>query len=129
MKITGISYPTSINGISNPFNGNTDVFVELEDGTTYTLVAITPQNIETYMSNEGISFVPAGPPFVIVKSIADENIRVAIESYAEEDAYWLKVYHLAGTREQAFDPEVLDKMIQEQKRSNEQLLHESDYQE
>jgi hypothetical protein len=35
-------------------------------------------------------------PIIVVKELTMENIERAIKAYAKEDAFWLKLYHLAS---------------------------------
>lgn len=96
MKINKIEFPTSILKIQNIKDDNIDIFVELDDGFTYTLVACTPKNFETLMKRENIEYLPAMPPMIIVQELTEENIRKALDTYLDNNAYWLKLYYLAG---------------------------------
>ena len=75
---------------------NIDVIVTLEDNQSYVLVVATPQNLITLMQKEDKRFLPAGSPFAFVEELTMENIKLAVESFCEDDAYWLKYYHKAG---------------------------------
>ena len=118
MKIINIEYPTVLSKISNIKDDNVDVFVELDDGFTYNLVVSTPKNLETEMSREKSDFIAPGHPMVFVKELTDENIRRAIESYLEDNAYWLKLYYLAGE----FDLETFTQMLTKIKKENEEIF-------
>lgn len=96
MKIKRVTYPTSLEKICDIFNDNIDVFVELEDGKSYTLTVCTPEFYKSYMEKENLNFIPAGCPDVIIKELRDDIIRQALETYCEYDGYWLKLYHMAG---------------------------------
>lgn len=96
MKINKIDFPTSLPQIQNIKDDNIDVFVELDDGFTYTLVVCTPKNLETLMKRENIEYLPAMPPMIIVQELTEENIRKALDTYLDNNAYWLKLYYLAG---------------------------------
>ena len=96
MLIKSISFPTYLEDITNIENSNIDVFVELEDSYTYTVVVATAKNIESLMDNENMNYFEPGHPFIIVKKLTKEIITEAIEAYAADDAYWLKLYHFAG---------------------------------
>jgi len=98
MKIKKIVYPTPLSNVVDIDNGNLDVFVELEDGNSYTVVITTPNNYYWYMDNEGKDYY-CGCPDVIVKSLTHDNIERALSAYAENDAYWLKCYYLPGVIE------------------------------
>lgn len=75
---------------------NLDVFVELEDGYTYTVVIATAKNIVSLMDKEKEDFSEPGDPFIIVRKLTKEIIEKAVKAHAEDDAYWLKFYHFAG---------------------------------
>ncbi|MFY0521530.1 hypothetical protein ACOMCU_27510 [Lysinibacillus sp. UGB7] len=106
MKVKSINYPTSLLQVKNIKDDNIDIFVELDDGFTYTLVVCTPKNLETLMERENIAYLPAMPPMIIVKEITKENIRKALDIYLDNNAYWLK-YYLAGE----LDLEILENTI------------------
>jgi hypothetical protein len=96
MLIKSISFPTYLEDITDIENSNIDVFVELEDSYIYTVVVATAKNIESLMDKEKINYFEPGYPFIIVKKLTKEIITEAIEAYASDDAYWLKLYHFAG---------------------------------
>jgi hypothetical protein len=96
MLIKSISFPTYLEDITDIENSNIDVFVQLEDAYTYTVVVATAKNIESLMDKEKINYFEPGYPFIIVKKLTKEIITEAIEAYASDDAYWLKLYHFAG---------------------------------
>lgn len=112
MRVISISYPTPLSEIKDVDNDNVDVFVELENGMELTLVVATPKNLDWYINRNGDGFLEAGPPDIIVRSITHDNIRKAIESYSHGNAYWLKLYYLAGLGEGTFDIELLDDLIE-----------------
>ena len=118
MKIKKISYAEPLSKIKDIENDNIDVFVEDDKGMVYTFVVTTPKNYYWYMDKEGLDFIPASPPDIIVKSLTEENIKQAIESYLEEDGYWFKVYYLSGERTSAFDMNLMDDMISEKRKVN-----------
>ncbi|MEK3672079.1 MULTISPECIES: hypothetical protein [unclassified Paenibacillus] len=123
MKIVNITFPTYLSSIENIENDNIDVFVELEDDVTYTMVVATPQNYYWYMDKEGLDYVPPSPPDIIVRSLTEDNIRKAIEAFAEDDAYWMKLYFLSGKRTGAFDMDRMNKMLAEIKGINDEILN------
>ena len=94
-KITFPS-PTELENIKDIKDDNIDVFVELEDGSNYTVVVGTPKNLESLMDKEKSDFFGPGCPFIIVKKLTKEIIEEAIKEHAKDNAYWLKFYHLAG---------------------------------
>jgi len=109
MKVKEISFirPNLLEEIADIENYNVDVFVELEDGYTCTVVVGTAKNLEWLMDKEKKNFFEPGHPFVIVKKITKEVIEETIRAYAEEDnGYWLKLHHFAGD----IDMSVFDKL-------------------
>lgn len=102
-----IEFPTSLEDVTDIASSNIDVFVELEDGYTYTVVVATAKNIEYLMDEEKINYFSPGYPFLIVKEITREIVEEAVKAYAEyDDGYWLKFYHFAGD----IDKTVFDKL-------------------
>lgn len=118
MKIISIEFPTPLTEISNTKDDNVDVFVELDDGIIYTLVVATPKNLETLMERENTGYLPAAAPMIIVQEITEENIREALETYLNNNAYWLKLYFLAAE----FNQDVFEEMLNKIKVDNE-VIH------
>ena len=96
MSIKSISFPSRLEDITDIENGNIDVFVELEDGYIYTVVIGTAKNIEHLMDKDKMNYSEPGYPFIIVKKLTKDIIYEAIQAYALDEAYWLKLYHFAG---------------------------------
>ena len=98
MLVKKISFvrPNLLEEIPDIEDYNLDVFVELEDGYTYTVVIATAKNIESLMDKERMNYFEPGHPFIIVKKLTKEIISEAIQAYASDEAYWLKLYHFAG---------------------------------
>ena len=96
MLIKSINFPTYLEDITDIENSNIDVFVELENAYTYTVVVATAKNIESLMDKDKMNYFEPGYPFIIVKKLTKDIITEAIEAYASDDAYWLKLYHFAG---------------------------------
>jgi hypothetical protein len=104
MLIKSISFPTYLEDITDIENENIDVFVELENNYIYTVVVATTKNIEYLMDKEKMNYFEPGHPFIIVKKLTVEIIEETLKSYAENDAYWLKLYHFASKiNETVFD--------------------------
>lgn len=121
MRITKISYPTPLSEIEDIENDNIDVFVELDDGMTYTVVIATPKNILHQMDKEGLDYLPASPPYIFVRQITEQNIADVIKTYARDNAYWLKLYFLAGERDGAFSAAAMNDMINSIKENNDDI--------
>lgn len=96
MLIKSISFPSYLEDITDIENSNIDVFVELEDNYTYTVVVATAKKIESLMDKEKMNYFEPGHPFIIVKNLTEEIITKTIQAYASDDAYWLKLYHFTG---------------------------------
>lgn len=69
---------------------NLDVFVENEDGYTYTVIVSTPGDLLDQMEQEKINFIIPDTLKIIVKKLTEQIVREAIKPYAEDDGYWLK---------------------------------------
>lgn len=108
MKIKEISFVRQnlLEEIADIENYNVDVFVELEDGYTCTVVVGTAKNLECLIEKEKKNFFGPSHPFIIVKKLTKEIIEETIQAYAENNGYWLKLYHFASK----IDMSVFDKL-------------------
>ena len=79
------------NSISLESFHNWVIFVENEDGYTYTIVVSTPGDLLDQMEQEKINFIMPDTPKIIVKKLTEQIVREAIQAYAENDGYWLKL--------------------------------------
>ena len=70
-----------------------DVLVESESGFTYVVVVTTPAFLDDEMAQEKTNLVKPCGPRIIVKKLTKQIIEEAILTYAENDAYWLKLCH------------------------------------
>ena len=95
MLIKSIKIDTELKTIEDLENDNVDVSIELEDGREYNVLVVTYKNILSLMNDEESDFLFPMGPMIVVKELNMENIERAIEAYAEDDADWLKLYHLA----------------------------------
>ena len=80
-----------LNKIKDEFKGNVDVAVELKDGYSYVISVSTPADLLEEMEIEKSNFVPPYSPRIIVKKLSKEIITEAIQAYAQNDGYWLKL--------------------------------------
>ena len=110
MIVKNISFPTQLEDIQDISDDNIDVFVELDDGYIYTVVVATCKNIVSQMDAMKTDFLEAGCPFIIVRKLTKEIIEKAIESYAKEDAYWLKLNYLSAEIDINILNEIRDKL-------------------
>lgn len=80
-----------LNQIEDEFKGNVDVVVEFKDGYSYVISVSTPADLLEEMEIEKSNFVPPYSPRIIVKKLSKEIITEAIQAYAQNDGYWLKL--------------------------------------
>lgn len=109
MKVKRIEFAHEI---TDPHRDNLDVFVENEDGSTYTIVVSTPGDLVDQMEQEKINFIRPEAPKIIVKELTEPIVREAIEAYAEDDGYWLKLCQFGD----AIDISILDKLEEEHRK-------------
>jgi len=85
-----------VNQITDIENDSIDVFVDSEDGYTYTVSIATIKNLLQRMNQEKSNFSPPSELVIIVRKLTKEIITEAIEAYAEDDAFWLKLHQFAS---------------------------------
>lgn len=90
MNIKKIEYPTKWN---DPLNDNIDVFVTLENGKSYCVTVAALGWINKEVTKHG--YLPSSV-HIIISEFSDDNIKKAISEYAENDAYWLRVYSVSS---------------------------------
>ena len=94
MKIKRIEFMEEIRDADND---NIDVLVENEDGYKYIIGVGTPQDLLEEMNQEKANYVQPGTPNIIVKKLTKEIVTEAIQAYAEDDGYWLKLHQFANS--------------------------------
>ena len=93
MKIESIEILSYLEEITDIFDVNTDVSINLENGQNYIVVVGTPKNLLTLMANEKSEFLLPGDPIIVVQKMTKEIIEKVIYAYAaENDGYYLKFY-------------------------------------
>lgn len=103
MQIKGIKIYEEIKDI----NCDTiDVVVESETGYAYTIVVSTPNDLIAELNEEGTNFLAGRGPTLFVRQLTEEIIMEAVQAYAADDAYWLKLYQFADS----IDISVLNQM-------------------
>jgi hypothetical protein len=112
MKIKKIEF---VEEIKDPYVDNVDVFVENEDGYTYTIVVSTPGDLLDEMKQEKSNFVIPSSPKIIVKKLTHQIVTEAIQAYAEDDGYWLKLCQFGDD----IDISVLNKLEVEHRKERE----------
>lgn len=98
--------------IRDIYNDNIDVLVENERGYKYIVDVGTPQDLLQEMKEEKTNFVRPGTFRIIVKKLTKKIVAEAIEAYAEDTAYWLKIHQFVGS----IDINVLNKMEEEHRK-------------
>ena len=73
-----VSYPTPLCEIADPENDNVDVCVAMPDGSSYTIVCITPRNLAALMDRDGGTFIHPGFRFAVVRRIDRACIEDAL---------------------------------------------------
>jgi len=77
-------------------NDNIDVFVDSEDGYTYTVSITTIKNLLQRMDQEKSNFSRPSELVIVVRKLTKEIITEAIEAYAEDNGFWLKLHQFAS---------------------------------
>lgn len=77
-------------------NDSIDVFVNSEDGYIYTVSVTTTKNILQRMDREKSNFSPPNELVIVVWRLTKEIITEALEAYAQDDAFWLKLHQFAS---------------------------------
>ena len=80
-----VFYPTKISALPDIFNDNIDVCVTLENGKNYTLVFITPTNLETMMKRDGLSYIDPHFKFIVVEQLSENIIDTVIRNLVEHE--------------------------------------------
>lgn len=88
MRIKQIRF---IDEVNDQFNDCIDVGIEFEDGSCYTIVVRTPVDFGKEMFQEGINFIKLGTSIIVVKQLTEKIVNETIETYAEDERYWLKL--------------------------------------
>ena len=96
MLIKSISFSTYLKIIIDIKNSNIDVFVELEDAQTYTIIIVTVKNIKFLINKEKVNYFKLVYPFIIIKKLIKEIITEAIQAHISDNVYRSKLYHFVG---------------------------------
>lgn len=96
MLIKSIKFEPKLEDIEKKDDDNVDAIIELNDGYEYIVPVITHKNILSLINNEKSDFLFPMDPMIVVKELTRDNIERAIKAYAKDDAFWLKLYHLAS---------------------------------
>ena len=88
MRIKEIRF---IDEVKDQLNDSIDVAIEFENGSLYTIIVRTPDDLVEEMLQEGTNFIKPGTPVIVVKELTKKIVNEAIEAYAEDEGYWLKL--------------------------------------
>jgi hypothetical protein len=103
MKIKKILWPDQF---KVEIDGSIEIYVQDDNYYTYTVFITTPEDLVKEMIQQKINFIRPEIPKVIVKKLTKEIITEAIESYAADDGFWLKLHQFGN----AVDISVLNKL-------------------
>ena len=88
MRIKKIRF---IDEVKDPLNDSIDVGIEFENGSSYTIIVRTPDDFVEEMLQKNTNFIKPGTPVIVVKQLTKKIVNEAIEAYAEDEGYWLKL--------------------------------------
>jgi hypothetical protein len=102
-----------IDEITDIENDSIDVCVESEDGYTYTVSIATTKNLLQRMNQEKSNFSNPSELVIVVRKLTQEIITEALEAYAEDNAFWLKLHQFASKIDISVFDELQAKHIKE----------------
>jgi len=88
MRIKKISF---IDEVKDSLNDSIDVGIEFEDGYSDTVIVRTSADLVEEILQEGTNFIKPGTSVIVVKQLTKKMVNEAIEAYAEDEGYWLKL--------------------------------------
>ena len=77
-------------------NDSIDVCVDSEDGYTFTVSIATTKHLLQRMDGEKSNFSNPNELIIVVRKLTQEIITEAVEAYAEDNAFWLKLHEFAS---------------------------------
>ena len=80
-----VFYPTKPSELPDHRNDNLDVCVTLENGMAYTLIFITPANLEAMMKKDGVSYVDPRFRFIVVERLEENIIENVIRNLVSDE--------------------------------------------
>ena len=87
-------------------NDSIDVCVDSEEGYTFTVSIATTKHLLQRMDEEKSNFSNPNELIIVVRKLTQEIITEALEPYAEDNAFWLKLHQFASE----IDISVLDEL-------------------
>ena len=94
-------------------NDSIDVCVDSEDGYTYTVSIATTKHLLQRMDEEKSNFSNPNELIIVVRKLTQEIITEALEAYAEDNAFWLKLHQFASKVDISVFDELQAKHIKE----------------
>lgn len=77
-------------------NDSIDVCVDSEDGYTFTVSIATTKHLLQRMDEEKSNFFNPNELIIVVRKLTQEIITEALEAYAKDNAFWLKLHQFAS---------------------------------
>ena len=77
-------------------NDSIDVCVDSEEGYTFTVSVTTTKHLLQRMDKEKSNFSNPNQLIIVVRKLTQEIITEALEAYAEDNAFWLKLHQFAS---------------------------------
>lgn len=77
-------------------NDSVDVCVDSEDGYTFIVSIATTKHLLQRMDEEKSNFSNPNELIIVVRKLTQEIITEALEAYAEDNAFWLKLHAFAN---------------------------------
>lgn len=110
MLIKNIRILTEITDIENDC---IDVCVDSEDGYTFTVPIATTKYLLQRMDEEKCNFSKPNELVIVVRKLTPEIISEALEAYAEDNAFWLKLHQFADEIDISIFDELQAKHVKE----------------
>ena len=73
------------------------------------MVITTPTNLLKVMNDNSVNFIKPGVPLIIIKQLVQQFIEEAINEYALNDGYLLKLHQFTDT----IDISILNNLLEE----------------
>jgi hypothetical protein len=94
-------------------NDSIDVCVDFEDGYTFTLSIATTKHLLQRMDQEKSNFSNLSELVIVVRKLTQEIITEALEAYAEDNGFWLKLHQFASEIDISVFDELYAKHVKE----------------
>ena len=113
LKIVSVQFAHEVNDLKNDF---LDVIVEDVTGYSYIVTVTTPDYLLKVMNDNSINFIRPDCeidwPLIIVKQFTQQVVEEAINEFALNNGFWLKLHQFAGT----MDISILDNLLEEDRK-------------